>query len=1024
MDFRILGPLQVSDNGRRVDLAGAKPRTLLAILLLHPNEVVSAETLIEELWAGAPPATAEKTLRAHVSRLRGALNGRDGTQDLNGGLLETRERGYLLNVRAGELDADRFALGVDEARRALAGGDARDAAESLSRALALWRGAVLADFAYAPFAQDEIARLDQLRLAALEERIEAELELGHHREVVGELEALLASHPLRERLMGQLMLALYRSDRQADALQVYQRGRLALQEQLGIEPGQGLQRLERQILEHDPALAASPAMGRRPVRIAGRPRNRRAVVLAGALIIAAAVAATVLLLTGGDGGDAAAESGVTGYDPETGELLPNIPVGTTPSTVAAGAGAVWALDADDKTISKIDPAKHTVARTFGTASTPTDLAVGAGAVWVGNGFRRPGVHGPFVPESVSRIDPASGRVVATIRLPKERDGSFLQGDAIVQQHIAATQDAIWVINPDLTVSRIDPRTNDVVARVEGVKALTIAAGQGGIWVVDEGVAVAEIDPATNRVGQRIEVATDSLTALVVGDGSVWVANTLGGSVWRIDSEPEPLLHEIRLELGVRGLAFGGGAVWATNEIAGKLYRIDPDTNRPRTVSRIAAPRGVAFSAGTTWTTTGGASSGNALPAAACGGVYASGAGSPQLLLVSNLPLNGTWSPSTRPMVDAIRFVLERRDFKAGSYSVGYQSCDESTAQAHGFEFYRCYSNARAYARKPEVIGVIGAHSSFCSYFQIPIANQAPDGPLAMISPTNTFTGLTRPHRGMHPGELEDLYPIGERNYVRISAADHLQAVAEAELAKQLGSRRLFVLAYDDDPYLAGFAANVRTAARNLGLELAGSAAWNPDAGEYRTLAREISEARADAVFIGGHLQPNGGRLVRDLRARLGPEVALIATDYFWTIPDLLAAAGPAARGMYVSILGVPNSQLAPRGKRFLAAFEAGRDGDPSPSFSAAYAAQATEIMLDAIARSDGTRRSVTRALRRITVKDGLIGDIRFDDNGDLLEAPITILRVTGSRRPGSLVPPQDQGAVLDRVITARASRLR
>jgi branched-chain amino acid transport system substrate-binding protein len=215
------------------------------------------------------------------------------------------------------------------------------------------------------------------------------------------------------------------------------------------------------------------------------------------------------------------------------------------------------------------------------------------------------------------------------------------------------------------------------------------------------------------------------------------------------------------------------------------------------------------------------------------------------------------------MVEAIRFVLERRGFRAGRYSVGYQSCDESTAQAHGFEFNRCYSNAKAFARNPNVIGVIGAHSSFCSYYQIPIANQAPGGPLAMISPSNSFTGLTRPHRGMSRGELAALYPSGVRNYVRLAAADHLQAVASAELARQLGTRRLFVLSYGDDPYLAGWADNVRRVARNLGIEIAGSRPWNPDARSFARLARRISRAGADAVFIGGHLLPNGGALVRD-----------------------------------------------------------------------------------------------------------------------------------------------------------------
>ena len=288
----------------------------------------------------------------------------------------------------------------------------------------------------------------------------------------------------------------------------------------------------------------------------------------------------------------------------------------------------------------------------------------------------------------------------------------------------------------------------------------------------------------------------------------------------------------------------------------------------------------------------------------------------------------------------------------------------------------------------------------------------------MISPSNTRMGLTRPYPDMHPGELEDRYPSGERNFVRIAAADHLQAVAVAQLVKELGARRLFVLT-DPDPY---FGTDVATAARNLGLEIVGSAKWSDEARNFERLARRIARTRADAVFLGGFLDPNGGALVRDLRARLGLDVALVAPDRFFPVPDLIEAAGPAARGMYLSVYGVPNGELPPPGKRFLEEFEATRAGEPSPSYSAAYAAQAAEILLDAIARSDGTRSSVMQELRRTTVEDGILGDIRFDENGDLVEGPVTIFRVVGKGHRG--LGGGYEGAVVDRVITARADLLR
>jgi len=1019
MQFGILGPLEVSDEGRRVEIGGHKQRALLVSLLLHANEVVSLDRLIDELWGETPPPTAAKTLQAQVSRLRRALNGDEDPAAHMLGPLETRGHGYLLKIEPGQVDADRFQGMLEEARRTRADGKPEEAAEELRQALALWRGPALADFAYEPFAQTEIARLDELQLTALEERLEADLALGRHTELIGEMEALVARHPLRERLRGQLMLALYRSDRQAEALHVYQEFRLALAEELGLEPSQGLQRLERQILEQDAELAG-PArkLGPRPVR-----RRAQLLVLAGALLLAAAVGAVVVLLLRDGGGETVNGREVTiaggkagALDPRTGELLATIPLGTSPTSIAVGEGSVWVLDADDRTVSQIDPRKRALVRTFSTGSTPTDLAVGAGAIWIGNGVPQARTA---LPESVSRFDPESAVVDGTIPLFRASGAALVWVSAAsLAPHVAVTDAAVWVVNPDLRVSRIDPRTNRVVAGVAEVRALSIAAGEGEVWIVNDQGEVVEIDPRTNVASKPISVGAESLDALAVGAGAVWVADPVGGSVWRINPDPEKaILRTISLEVGVGGVAFGEGAVWATNELTDEVYRIDPDTNEARVVSRMTAPRGVAVGEGGVWVTSAGPPSAEeALPASSCGKLVYGGADSPRFVVVSDLPLQGQPRAATLPMTEAIRFVLEQRGFRAGPHTVGYQSCDDSTAQAGDFDLYKCFSNAKAYARNLAVIGVIGTYNSICSYVEIPIANEAPGGALAMISPSNTWADLTRPE-GMRPGEPEVRYPSGERNFVRIAAADHLQVVADAQLVKELGARRLFVLS---DP---SFGTYMETAARNLGLEIVGSSGWNSEDRDFDRLAERIARTRADAVFIGGFLYPNGGGLVRDLRARLGPDVALVAIDRFGPVPDLLEAAGPAARGMYVSVYGIPNSELPPPGKRFLEEFEATRAGEPSPSNSAAYAAQAAEILLDAIARSDGTRSSVTRELRGTTVEDGILGDIRFDEYGDLVAGPVTVFRVVGKRDPNS----SDgfyKGAVFDRVITARADLLR
>ena len=211
MDFRILGPLEIWDDGVPVRVAGDRQRALLAVLLLHAGDVVSTDRLMDDLWGESQPAAGATALRVRVSQLRKAL-GDDGD------LLTARAHGYVLRIEPDQLDLHRFERLMSEGERALSDGEAALARERLSDALALWRGAPLADFTYAPFARQAIVRLEELRLTAVELRIEADLALGRHAAVVGELEALVADHPLRERFCAQLMLALYRAGRQAEAL--------------------------------------------------------------------------------------------------------------------------------------------------------------------------------------------------------------------------------------------------------------------------------------------------------------------------------------------------------------------------------------------------------------------------------------------------------------------------------------------------------------------------------------------------------------------------------------------------------------------------------------------------------------------------------------------------------------------------------------------------------------------------------------------------------------------------------------
>ena len=261
LEFRILGPLDVVDDDRTVELGGARQRAVLAILLLHRGETVPVDRIVDLMWGEQSPATAVKTVQVYVSHLRRAL-----VEDV----LVSSRGGYALAVDAERVDALRFERLVDEGRAALAGDDAARAAALLRSALALWRGPVLGDLAYERFAQDEVARLEELRLTAVEERIDADLHLGRHVELVAELEGLVREHPLRERLRAQHMLALYRSGRQADALESMREARRSLVDELGLEPGRELRELEQAILAQDPALDRPRARtARRRGRVVG-----------------------------------------------------------------------------------------------------------------------------------------------------------------------------------------------------------------------------------------------------------------------------------------------------------------------------------------------------------------------------------------------------------------------------------------------------------------------------------------------------------------------------------------------------------------------------------------------------------------------------------------------------------------------------------------------------------------------------------------------------------------------------------
>ncbi len=356
------------------------------------------DRIVDALWGESPPATATKTVQVYVSRLRKILGAE---------ALVTRGGGYALVAGPDSVDADRFERLAGEGRELLAAGDAAGAAKRLREALDLWRGEALADFAYESFARSEASRLEELRLGALEDRIDAELALAHHAALVPELEALVDEQPTRERLRGQLMLALYRSGRQADALEAYRDGRVRLAEELGLEPGPELQRLERAILSQDPDLDRSSP----PARLAAIRRRRGAplIVVGGILLLVAAAAAWLAL---SDDPEHAEPNSLAVIDPSSNELEATVPTGVDPAEAVADGKYVWVANRGDDTVSKVDVKSRTVVATRSPDISVAGLAVGAGGVWVGDTRR----------QNLVRLDPDLQTAERTERVaPVEQD---------------------------------------------------------------------------------------------------------------------------------------------------------------------------------------------------------------------------------------------------------------------------------------------------------------------------------------------------------------------------------------------------------------------------------------------------------------------------------------------------------------------------------------------------------------------------------------------------------------------------
>lgn len=581
MTFRVLGSVEALIGGEPVALEGRKARALLGLLLLHPDEVVRSTQVIDALWGADPPPTVDASLRVAVAKLRKGLE----SSGLSG-LVETHPSGYLIRVEPDQLDATRFRESASVGARLLEENDLPVALETLEAAHALWRGPPLGPLASEvddPVAVDELV---ELQLSSEEDRLDCLLRLGRHRQAVVDLLALAAQHPARERLTSLLMLALYRTGRQQEALAAFRTTSSYLREELGLEPGPELRRLERSILDHDPSLDLPERRPRSESPASGRGHRRTTIGVVLFVVLAGALAAFVVAARRGHAGaPIPAPNSLLRIDPATNRVVDSISVGRVPGQVMAGEDSVWVANDLDRTLSDVDPETRTV-KTIGGVSSVGFLTQDERGNVYASAFDHPVVW---------RIDPSRDMVAGRYRVKTRAVG------------IAVGGGSLWVVDRlNNDVIAFDLRTGGAKRRVGvGVDPIFTSFGFGSLWVSnsDEGT-VSVIDPG-NAHPRTIFVSRPM--GIAVGGGAVWVVSPLDSTVTRIDPDTRRVIARIvvsgpkAIEGGVYKAAFGAGSVWTIDENDQEVIRIDPRTNRVMQRLHLPVePRGIAVTSDAVW----------------------------------------------------------------------------------------------------------------------------------------------------------------------------------------------------------------------------------------------------------------------------------------------------------------------------------------------------------------------------------------------------------------------------------------
>jgi DNA-binding SARP family transcriptional activator/streptogramin lyase len=584
--FRLLGHLRIDGAGE--EIRGLKQRTLLAFLVLHAGEVVSTQRLVDAVWGERPPPTAAAIVHGYVRKLRAALAEAPAE-------LLTRAPGYVLQLDDGELDVRVFERLADEGRDALRAGDAEAARATLVEALALWHGEPLGDLPEEGFVAEERRRLEQRRAEATADRIDADLAVGRSGELVAELETLVREQPFQEGPRRQLMLALYRSGRQADALELYRETRRIFVDELGIEPSRSLQELEQAMLRQDDSLEQAPAEFGTPANAALR--SRRPLAIAASVLVVSAAIALSLALSGG--------SARSPVKPRPAKILASLDL-PQPSCCGFGFDAAWGVGHHDDILRKIDARTGHVIAQWPVAGFQSGVPLAAaGSVWV------PSATGQLV-----RFDPARHKVVKRIpiegvkvafgyldiwetTLAHQLDRVDLHTNKVVHQlrlapgannwtdELAIGEGAVWVAVADnATLDRIDPVTNKIVGSITGFgntdSGMPIAIDQNAVWVlrmVGGQETLFRVDPDTSTIVQRIPIGPPNGTSptgtVTTGGGYVWTGDW-NRTVSKVDPHTNRVVAVYTLPNNAQNVTFGDGSLWVDSYDASKVWRINPN----------------------------------------------------------------------------------------------------------------------------------------------------------------------------------------------------------------------------------------------------------------------------------------------------------------------------------------------------------------------------------------------------------------------------------------------------------------